>query len=114
MLQNNKFLGAREVDIEGVGGSGCLGIFLSRGSSGGAFAWGGDMGAISDKGVEVRGNKYWFPSRGNKFKGKAAEGRVLVEGGRKKGPSGSGDTASSDLLGQETGNSGVVGGHMTF
>ena len=51
-----------------------------------------------------------FPAAGNKVKGKAAEGRVVVTGGGKKIPSGSGDTVAMDLRGQETGGSGGVGG----
>ena len=44
-----------------------------------------------------------------KVKGKAAEGLVVEEGGDKKIPSGSGDTAAPEILGQETGNSVGVG-----
>ena len=68
------------------------------------------MGDIGDNGAEVRGSSYEFPATGNKVKDKTAEGRVVTEGGGKTITPGSGDTTAPDLLGQETGNSGGVGG----
>ena len=93
-----------------VGGvAGRIGTFLSRGTSGVAVVWSGDVGANGDNNVEVRGSSCGFPEIRNKVKGKAAEGRVVVEGGGKKSTSGSGYTTAPDLLGQETVNSGRVG-----
>ena len=49
--------------------------FLSRGTSGGAVIWGGDMGDIGANGTEVKGGSYGFP---------ATEVRVVAEGGNNK------------------------------
>ena len=91
---------AREVATEGRGVAGRLGNFLSRGTSGGAVVWSGDVGAIGANGAEVIGRSYGFPATGKKVKGKATEGRVMAEGGNKQSTSGSGDTTALDLLGQ--------------
>ena len=38
----------------------------------------------------------------------------MVQGGGEKSPSGSGNTAALDLLGQDTGSSGGLGGPMAY
>ena len=101
---------AQEVATEGGGVAGRLKKVLSRGTPGGAVVWSGYVSDIGDNGAEVRGIPYRFPAIGKKVKGKAAEGRVVEEGGGKKSTSGSGYTTAPDLLGQETGNSGGGGG----
>ena len=63
-------------------------------------------------GAEVRGSACGFPATGDKVKGKAAELWVVAEGNGKNSPRGNGDTAALDICGQDTGNSGEVGGPM--
>ena len=87
-----------EVATERGGGAGRLRNFLLRSCSSSAVVWGGDMGDISDNGVEVRGSACDFPTTGNKVKGRAAEGLVVEEGSGENSTSGSGDTASLDLI----------------
>ena len=88
----------REVVTEGGGGAVRFGKFLSFISSGSDFVWGGDVGAVSANGVEVRGSECGFPATGNKVKGKEAEGQVVEEYSGKNCPSGSGNTATPVLL----------------
>ena len=52
---------AQEVALEVGGRAGHIGKVLSHGSSGGAVVWGGDVGAISANGAEVRGIVCGFP-----------------------------------------------------
>ena len=99
---------------EGGGVAGHLRKKKSHGTSGSAVVWSGDVGAIGAYDVEVRGSSCGFPATGNKVKGKDAEGRVVAEGGDRKITSGSGYTTAPDLLGQETGNSGGVGGPTAY
>ena len=47
---------AREVSTEGGGIAGGLRIFLSRGTSGDAVVWSGDVGSIGANDAEVRGS----------------------------------------------------------
>ena len=105
---------SRVVATEGGGVAGRLGNVLSQSTSGGAVVWSVDVGAIGANGAEVRGSSYGFSVTGKKVKGKAAEGRVVAEGGIKQNTSGSGDTTAPDLLEQETGNSGGVGGPAAY
>ena len=105
---------AREVATEGGGIAGGLIKCLSRGTSSGAVVWSGDVGSIGANDAEVRGSSYGFDATGNKIKDKAAEGRVVEEGGRKKSTSWIGDTTAPDLLGQETCNSDGVGGPTAY
>ena len=72
------------------------------------------MGAIGNNGAEVRGSACGFLATGKKVKVKAAEVRVVVEGKGKQNTSGRGDTTAPDLLGQETVNSGRVGGPTAY
>ena len=51
---------------------------------------------------------------GEEFEGKKSEGRIVAEGGGRQSYSGSGDTTAPDLLGQEAGNSGVMGGLTAY
>ena len=105
---------AWEVATEVGGGDIRLRKVLLRVSSGGAVVWGRDVGAIGTNGAEVRGSECGFPVTGNKLKGKAAQGRFVAEGGVKKSTSGSGDTATPYILGQEKGGSGGVGGPKAY
>ena len=54
----------------------------------------------------------WFVSTSDKVKGKEAEGRSLAEVYVRQSTSGRGDTTAPEILGQETCNSGGVGGPM--
>ena len=103
----------REDATEGGGRISHLGNVLSRGNTGGALVWGGDVGAVGSNGAEVRDSACGFPETGDKVKGKEAEGRFLADGGGGQSTSGSGYTTATDLLGQETGNSGGLGVPMT-
>ena len=89
-------------------------MVLPRGSSSVAIVWSGDMGAFGANGIEVRGIVCGFPAAGHKKKGKSAEGRFLVAGEGKKSPPGIGDRSAPDICGQETGNSGSVGGPTAY
>ena len=104
----------QEVSTEGGGVAGHLGNVLSHRTSGSDDVWSVYVGAIGANGADVRGSSYGFPVTGNKVKGKAAEGRVMVEGGGKQSNSRSGDTTDPDLLGQETSKSGGVGGPTAY
>ena len=72
---------AWEVDMEGGVRARRLGNVLLRCSSGVAVFWGRYVGAISANGAKIRGSAPWFPEAGNKVKVKAAEVRVVAEGG---------------------------------
>ena len=104
----------QEFPTEGGGVAGCLGNYLSCGTSGGAVFGGGDVGAIGVNGVKVRGRSYGFPVTDNRVKGKAAEGQVVSEGGNKQSTLFRGDTTAPDLLSKETGNSDGVGGPTSY
>ena len=105
---------AWEVDMEGGVRARRLGNVLLRCSSGVAVFWGRYVGAISANGAKIRGSAPWFPEAGNKVKVKAAEVRVVAEGRGTKSTSGSKDTAALDLLGQDTGDNGGVGGPTAY
>ena len=72
------------------------------------------MGAVVTNGAEVRGSACGFPKTGDKVKVKEAEVRVVAKGGGEQSTSGRRDTIAPDLLGQDTGNSGGVGGPTTY
>ena len=76
--------------------------------------WGRDVGSVGANGIEVRGSACWFPLMCDKVKGKSAEVRVVAEGGDKQSNSGSGDTTTPDLFGQDAGYSGEVGGPTAY
>ena len=101
---------AREYATEGGGGAHHMGEVLSRVSTGGADVWGRNMGVVGANGVEARGNSCGVPEIGGEVKGKEAEELFVAEGGGEQSTSGSGDTTTPDLIGQETGKSGGMGG----
>ena len=72
------------------------------------------MGAFGANVANVRGSSWGFPVADKKDKVKSDEGRVVAAGGGKNSPSGSWDTAAPDLRGQETGDSGGVGGPTDY
>ena len=74
---------AREVATEGGGVAGRLGNVLSRGTSGSAVVLSVYVGAIGANGAMDRGSVYGFTAIDNKVKGKAAEERIVEEGGGK-------------------------------
>ena len=89
-------------------------MVIPRGSSGGDIVWSGEMGAFGANGAEVRGSICGFPAAGHKKKVKAAEGRFAAAGEGKNSPPWSGDRAGTKICGQETGDSGGVGGHTAY
>ena len=64
-------------------------------------------------GLEARGISYWVPDTCDKVEDKKSEGRFMLEGEGRQSASGSGDTTAPHLIGQETGDSGVMGGLTT-
>ena len=100
----------QEVSTEGGGVARSLGKVLPRISSGGTLVWSRYMGAFVSNDGEVRGSACGFTLASHKTKVKAAKGWVLAAGDNKNSPTGSGDTAALDICGQETGDSGRVGG----
>ena len=68
------------------------------------------MGVVGANGAEARGGSCGVPETGDEVEGKKAEGPFVAEGGGGKSTSGSGDTTAPDLLGQEAGDSGGMGG----
>ena len=72
------------------------------------------MGTISANGAEIRGSAPWFPEAGNKVKVKAAEVRVVAEGGGGKVLQEASTQLFLNLFGQETGDSGGVGGPTAY
>ena len=104
----------REFATEGGVGSGSLGKVLPHGSSGNSLVWSGDVVAFSTNYSEVRVNSCGFPASGHREKGNTAEGWVLAAGDGKSIPTGIGDTAAPDIYGQETGDSGGVGGPTNY
>ena len=72
------------------------------------------MGVIGANGSEARGSSCGVPETGEKVEIKKYEGRLVAEGGGRKSASGSRDTTAPDLLGQESGNSGGMGGLTAY
>ena len=79
-----------------------------RRNTGGAFVRGRDVGSAGGR------SSFRVPYIGDKVEGKKAEVRFMVEGGGGKSTSGSGDTIVPDLLGQEAGGSGGIGGLTAY
>ena len=75
---------------------------------------GGDLGVIGANGAEARGISCGVPETGDEVEGKNSEGRVVAEGGGGQNASGSRDTTAPDLLGQEAGESGKMGGLVEY
>ena len=96
--------------MEGGSGAGHLGKVLLWCNTVGSVAWGGGAVVVGANGAESRGSLCGVPETGEKVKGKNSEGRFAVDGGSKNITSGSGGTTSPDLLGQEIGESGGMGG----
>ena len=101
---------AQEDTVEGGGGSVHIRKVLSRGNTGGAFVWVGDVGVFGANGAEAIGNSCGVSETGDEVEGGNFEGRFVVEGCGKQINSGSGDTTDPDLLRQEAGYSGEMGG----
>ena len=72
------------------------------------------MDAVGANGAEVRGSACGFSATCDKVKGKEAKERIMAKGVDIKRTSGSGEITTSDLLGQDTGNSGGVGGPTDY
>ena len=72
------------------------------------------MGAVGDNGTEVGRSSCGVTDTGDEVEGKKAEGRLVVEVGNGKSNSGIGDTTAMDLLRQEAGNSGGMGGLAAY
>ena len=68
------------------------------------------MGVVGANGAEARGSSCGVPVTADKVEGKKAEGCFVAEGGQKQSTSGSGYTTTPGLLGQKSGDSGVMGG----
>ena len=96
--------------MEGGSRAGDLGKVLLWCNIVGSVAWGGDAVVVGSNSAEFRGSLCGVPETGEKVKGKNSNGRFVVDGGSKTNNSGSGDTTSLNLLGQETGESGGMGG----
>ena len=79
------------------------------GDTGGVVVWGGDLGVVGSNGTEDRGNSCGVPETGDKFE-KKSEGRLVAKDRIIQSASGGGDTTALDLLVQEAGDSGVIGG----
>ena len=69
---------------------------------------------VGANGTEAGGSSYRVPETGEEVGGEKAEGRLVSEGGDGQSASGSGDTTTSDLLGQEAGGSGRMGGLTAY
>ena len=80
-------------------------------NTGGAVVWGGDLGVVGANGAEARGSSYGFPEM---LKAKKAYGRFVEEGGNRQSNSGSGYRTTLDLIGQYGGDSGRMGGRMSY
>ena len=104
----------REDSTEGGVRAGCLGKVLLRGDTGSVVIWGGDLGVVGANGAEAGGSSFWFPETGENFEGKNSEGRLVEKGGGRQSDSGSGDTTAPELIGQEEGNSGRMGGREAY
>ena len=96
--------------MEGGGVTDYLRKVLSRGDTVGVVVWVGDLGVFSANIAEARGSSCGVTDICDKVKVKKAEVRFVTEGGGGKSTSWIGDTTAPDLLGQEAGESGGMGG----
>ena len=101
---------SREDATEGGGGTGRLSEVLSHGDTGGVFLWGGYLGFFGANGAESRGSSCGVPETGDKVEVKNSKGRFAAEVGGKQITSESGVTTAPNLIGQEAGDSGGMGG----
>ena len=72
------------------------------------------MGVVGANGAEDRGGYCGVLDTGDEVEGKKAEGRFVAEGGGVKSVSGSRDTTAPDLLGQEAGDSDIMGSLIAY
>ena len=81
----------------------------------GVLFWGGVyLGVVGSNGVEAGRSSCGVLETGDKVEGKKDEGRFVAEGGGGKSDSSSGDTTAPDLLEQEEGGCGGMGGLMAY
>ena len=99
---------------EGGGGAGRIREVILNSDIGSVVVWGGDLGVVDANGADSGGSLCGVPETGGKVEGKNSEGRLVAEGGGVQSDSGSRYTTSPDLLGQEEGDSGGMGGIMAY
>ena len=81
---------------------------------GSAVVWGRETGVVGANVAEARWSSCGVTETGHKVEGKNSEGWFVAEGDSKQSTSESGDTTDPYLLGQEAGNSGVMGGPTDY
>ena len=103
-----------EDSTEGGGKTGCLSKVLLRSNTGCDVVWGRDLVFIGANGTETGGSSCGVPATGEKVEGKEAEGRFVAEDVGGQITSVSGVTTTSDLLGQNSGDNGVMVGLTSY
>ena len=91
-----------------------LGKVLPHGDTGGVIVWGGDLVVFVPNGAEAGESSCEVPDKGENVEGKKAERRIMAEGGGGQRTLGSGDTTALDLLVQEAGGIGGMGGLTSY
>ena len=108
-------MGASQEDATEGGGRTCrLGKVLSRGDKCGVVVWGVDLGVVVSNGSEARESSCGITETGVEVEYKMFEGWFVAECGDIKRSSGSRDTTTPDLIGQDTDNSGRMGGLTAY
>ena len=72
------------------------------------------MGVVGANVAEARGSLYGVTKTGDEVECKKSEVRFLAEDNGRKSALRSGETTAPDLLGQEAGDSGGMGGLMAY
>ena len=84
------------------------------GNTGSDVVRGEDLGVVGANVAEAGRSSCGFPATEDEVEGKKAEGKFVAEGGGGQSTSGSRDTTALDLLGQEAGESGEMGGLTAY
>ena len=104
----------REDATEGGGGIGRLREVLSCGNIGDDVVQDGYLVVVGANGIEAGRISCGVTATVDEFEGKKAEGRFVVEGSGGQSTSGIRDTTALDLLGQEKGDCGRMGGLTAY